>query len=240
MRSTRTPGAPEAGVGVRSAITIGASGQGWSAYFGDQRGNAFAVDAVTGQLRWKTRIEAHRAAIVTGAPALSNGVLYVPVSSYEEVTGASPRYECCSFRGSLVALDAETGNVLWQSYTIPQLPAPVRKNALDVQLWGPVGCSDLVVADARSRSTHLRAYVTSNGEIIWDVDTVHNYSTVNGIAAHGGSLDRPPSSSAACSMSIRATPISAPLPATHCWPFRSAANNPRPVAVLGGRESSPI
>jgi polyvinyl alcohol dehydrogenase (cytochrome) len=129
----------DAGIGVRSAITIGASGDGWSAYFGDQRGNAFAVDAVTGKLRWKTHIEAHRAAMVTGAPALSNGVLYVPVSSYEEVSGASPRYECCSFRGSLVALDAETGKVLWQSYTIPRPPAPVRKNALDVQLWGPSG-----------------------------------------------------------------------------------------------------
>jgi polyvinyl alcohol dehydrogenase (cytochrome) len=129
----------DAGAGVRSAITIGASGQGWSAYFGDQRGNALAVDAVTGELRWKTHIEAHRAAMVTGAPALSNGVLYVPVSSFEEVSGANPRYECCSFRGSLVALDAETGKVLWQSYTIAQAPAPVRKNALDIQLWGPSG-----------------------------------------------------------------------------------------------------
>jgi polyvinyl alcohol dehydrogenase (cytochrome) len=129
----------DAGVGVRSAITIGASGDGWSAYFGDQRANAFAVDAVTGKLRWKTHIEIHRAAMVTGAPALSRGVLYVPVSSFEEVSGASPRYECCSFRGSIVALDAETGKVLWQSYTVPQPPAPVRKNALDVQLWGPSG-----------------------------------------------------------------------------------------------------
>src|SRR5882757_3400881 len=129
----------DAGAGVRSAITIGPRGQGWSAYFGDQRGNAFALDAVTGQLRWKTHIDAHRAAMVTGAPALTGGVLYVPVSSYEEVTGASPRYECCSFRGSLVALDAETGKLLWQSYTIHEPAAPVRKNALDVQLWGPSG-----------------------------------------------------------------------------------------------------
>jgi polyvinyl alcohol dehydrogenase (cytochrome) len=129
----------DAGAGVRAAITIGARGQGWSAYFGDQRGNAFALDAVTGQLRWKTHIDAHRAAMVTGAPALAGGVLYVPVSSYEEVTGASPRYECCSFRGSLVALDAESGKVLWQSYTIHEPAAPVRKNALDVQLWGPSG-----------------------------------------------------------------------------------------------------
>jgi polyvinyl alcohol dehydrogenase (cytochrome) len=129
----------DAGFSVRSAITIAASGDGWSAYFGDQHGNALAVDAVTGKLRWKTHIDAHRAAMVTGAPALAGGVLYVPVSSFEEVSGASPRYECCSFRGSLVALDAETGKVLWQGYTIPQPSAPVRKNALDVQLWGPSG-----------------------------------------------------------------------------------------------------
>jgi len=129
----------DAGAGVRSAITIGASGEGWSAYFGDQRGNAFALDAVTGKLRWKTHIDSHRAAVVTGAPALAGGVLYVPVSSYEEVTGASPRYQCCSFRGSLVALDAETGKLSWQSYTIAQPAAPVRRNALDVQLWGPSG-----------------------------------------------------------------------------------------------------
>jgi polyvinyl alcohol dehydrogenase (cytochrome) len=129
----------EAGAGVRSAITIAASGDGWSAYFGDQRGNAYAIDAVTGALRWKTHVESHPAAVVSGAPALAGGVLYMPVSSFEEVSGANPRYECCSFRGSLVALEAGTGKTLWQSYTIPQAPAPVRKNALGTQLWGPSG-----------------------------------------------------------------------------------------------------
>jgi polyvinyl alcohol dehydrogenase (cytochrome) len=129
----------EVGAGVRSAITIAASGESWSAYFGDQRGNAYAVDAVTGTLRWKTHIDNHPAALVTGAPTLSDGVLYVPVSSYEEVSGSNPRYECCSFRGSLVALEAATGKILWQSYTISQTPSPVRKNALGTQLWGPSG-----------------------------------------------------------------------------------------------------
>lgn len=129
----------DAGFSVRSAITIAASGDGWSAYFGDQRGNAYAVDAVTGQQRWKTHVDDHRAAMISGAPTLNDGVLYVPVSSFEEVSGANPSYQCCSFRGSLVALDAGTGKILWQSYTIPQVPAPVRKNAGGVQLWGPSG-----------------------------------------------------------------------------------------------------
>jgi polyvinyl alcohol dehydrogenase (cytochrome) len=131
----------EAGASVRSAITIAAGGDGWSAYFGDQRGNAYAIDAMTGALRWKTHLENHPAAMVSGAPTLASGVLYITVSSFEEVSGANPRYECCSFRGSLVALDAGTGKVLWQSYTIPQEPAPVRKNALGTQLKGPSGAA---------------------------------------------------------------------------------------------------
>ncbi len=112
-----------------------------SAYFGDQRGNAYALDAASGKLRWKTHVENHRAAMISGAPALADGVLYVSVSSFEEVSGAGPNYECCSFRGSLVALDAGTGKILWQGYTIPQAPAPVRKNAMGVQLWGPSGAA---------------------------------------------------------------------------------------------------
>jgi polyvinyl alcohol dehydrogenase (cytochrome) len=37
------------------------------------------------------------------------GRLYVPTSSYEESQGADPQYACCTFRGSVTALDAATG-----------------------------------------------------------------------------------------------------------------------------------
>jgi len=63
----------------------------------------------------------------------------VPYSSYEEVTGASPKYECCKFRGGVTALDAATGKQIWKSYTIPDPPQPVRKNKSGTQLWGPSG-----------------------------------------------------------------------------------------------------
>jgi polyvinyl alcohol dehydrogenase (cytochrome) len=126
---------------VRTAITVGADGRGWSAYFGDQHANAYAVDAITGKLLWKKRLEEHPAAIITGAPTLAGGRLYVPVSSFEEVTGADPKYECCKFRGSVSALDASTGKVLWKSHTIAEEPKPVRKNKQGVQLWGPSGAA---------------------------------------------------------------------------------------------------
>src|SRR6185437_4452025 len=36
---------------------------------------------------------------------------------------------------------------------------------------------------------HLRAYAAEDGHIVWDVDTRGEYHTVNGVAAHGGSID---------------------------------------------------
>jgi polyvinyl alcohol dehydrogenase (cytochrome) len=124
---------------VRTAITIGPVGGKWAAYFGDQHAQAYAVDAATGALLWKVRVEEHPAAMITGAPALYDGRLYVPDSSFEEVTGAATKYECCTFRGAVTALDAATGKQIWKSYTIAETPHPVRKNRQGTQLWGPSG-----------------------------------------------------------------------------------------------------
>lgn len=124
---------------VRTAISVGRRGDGWAIYFGDQRANAYAVDAITGKVLWKTRLDEHPVAQITGAPTLVDGKLYVGVSSLEEVTGADAKYECCKFRGSVSALDAATGQAIWKSYTIANEPKPVGKNKNGVQLWGPSG-----------------------------------------------------------------------------------------------------
>src|SRR5436853_120581 len=84
--------------------------------------------AETAALLWKTQVEEHRLARITGAPVLHAGRLYVPVSSAEEVTSRSVRYECCTFRGSLVALDADTGKTIWKTHTIADEPAKTRTN----------------------------------------------------------------------------------------------------------------
>src|SRR5205085_921518 len=73
---TFEPSAP-----VRAAITLGKLGDRWAAFFGDQAGNAYAVDAATGAAIWKTRVDDFPGAIITGAPKLHDGRLYVPVSS---------------------------------------------------------------------------------------------------------------------------------------------------------------
>ena len=63
------------------------------------------------------------------------------VSSIEEVTGSRPTYQCCTFRGSVVALKAETGAQIWKAYTIPEAPHPTKSNAIGTQLFGPAGAS---------------------------------------------------------------------------------------------------
>src|SRR5262249_61312010 len=68
-----------------------------------------------------------------------NGVVYQPFSSFEEVLAADPKYQCCTFRGSVVALDAATGKKIWQTFTIPDAPKPTSKSALGTQQQGPSG-----------------------------------------------------------------------------------------------------
>jgi polyvinyl alcohol dehydrogenase (cytochrome) len=128
---------------VRTATTVGPiKGEGanrFAAYFGDQRAFVYAVDASSGKLLWKRRVDDHGLAGITGAPTLYDGRLYVPVSSREEPAGVATVYPCCTFRGSVVALDGDTGKQIWKTNIISEDPKPTKKNSRGVQLYAPSG-----------------------------------------------------------------------------------------------------
>ena len=126
---------------VRGAITISRSRTGgrYMAYFGDLRATAYAVDAEKGALIWKRKLDDHPAARITGSPVFHEGRLFVPVASFEEASGLWRQYECCTFRGSLVSLDGDTGRELWKSFTVLDPPKPYRKNKNGGQMYGPAG-----------------------------------------------------------------------------------------------------
>jgi polyvinyl alcohol dehydrogenase (cytochrome) len=127
---------------VRTAVVVAAvtGGQGgYAAYFGDLAGNMYAVSADRGTLIWVRQIDAHPFARITGSPALHGNRLYVPVSSLEESMASNPDYGCCTFRGSLVALDAGSGDTIWQAFTIATPPTPRGRNAAGHVLNGPSG-----------------------------------------------------------------------------------------------------
>jgi len=129
----------QAQAAVRSAITIGPRGSGSAAYFGDGKANAYAVDAATGALLWTRTLDEHASARVTGGPTLYQNRLYVPIASGEEGQGNNPKYECCTFRGSLVALDVASGALVWKTFTIATEAKPIGKNASGTTRWGPSG-----------------------------------------------------------------------------------------------------
>jgi polyvinyl alcohol dehydrogenase (cytochrome) len=132
----------EAEAGIRTAVTIAPSGAGGSplaAYFGDQAANVYAVDAESGKLLWKVKVDDYSRAAITGAPQFYEGRLYVPVSSREESQVGDPKYPCCAFRGSVVALDAATGKQIWKTYTIVEAAKPSGRNSAGTQIVGPSG-----------------------------------------------------------------------------------------------------
>jgi polyvinyl alcohol dehydrogenase (cytochrome) len=156
---------------VRTAISVGDGPRGWLVHFGDQKGNAYGVDALTGRVVWTTLVDAHPYALITGAPTLDDGVLYVPVSSSEEAAAAAPDYPCCSFRGSVAALQAATGRKLWQAFSIASPSAPVRTEKEGPAHLGPAGAA------------------------VWSAPTIDRQRG-RGVATTGDSYADPPSDSA--------------------------------------------
>jgi polyvinyl alcohol dehydrogenase (cytochrome) len=111
------------------------------AIFGDDKGTVYALDAQRGTLVWKTQVDSHPLARVVAAPTLYNSRVYVSMASSEEAMAAVPGYACCTFRGSVAALDIATGKVLWKSFTVLEEPKPTRKTSTGIQEFGPAGAA---------------------------------------------------------------------------------------------------
>lgn len=89
-------------------------------YIGDQNGaHLMAVDARTGGLLWATQLSTNQAAILTASPIVYHGVVFEGVSSDEESLASDPSYHCCTFRGSMTAVDAATGHLRWKTFMLP-------------------------------------------------------------------------------------------------------------------------
>ena len=180
---------------VRSSVTVerAAADKPYAVFFGDARANAYAVDATDGTLLWKVHVEDHPTARITGGVRFFEGRVYVPVASGEEGAGGNPTYECCTSRGSVVALDAVTGKQVWKTYTIPEAPKPTTKNTTGTQLWGPsgagvwnsptidprrralyVGTGNAYSAPAALTTDAIVAMDLQSGKILWSVQGTSN------------------------------------------------------------------
>jgi polyvinyl alcohol dehydrogenase (cytochrome) len=125
---------------VRNSPVVGAvSGHGdarWAVFFGDGHAYVHAIDAQTGRRLWRVRVDDHPVARITAGVKYYNGRVYVPVSGSEEFSAGNVDYPCCTSRGAIVALDANTGRQIWKTYNVDE-PKPWKKNPNGVQLYGP-------------------------------------------------------------------------------------------------------
>jgi len=184
--------------GVRTAPTVAlrkgaGTAKKYAVYFGDLRTNAYAVDAATGQQIWTKNLSDHYTERITGAPTFFQDRLYVPISSIEEAFSAAPSYPCCTFRGNVVALDAATGEQVWRTYVIPEIPKPTHKNSAGTQLYAPagaavwnaptidpgrhalyVGTGDAFTEPAARNSDAVVAMDLDTGNILWSFQAVPN------------------------------------------------------------------
>jgi polyvinyl alcohol dehydrogenase (cytochrome) len=176
----------QAQTGVRSAIQIAKAGpQKYAAFFGDIHGNVYAVDAANGELLWKHAVDPHPLSRVTGGVRIYNGRVYVPVASLEEPESSSYNYKCCTFRGMVAALSADTGKQIWKTYTIDE-PATERKTPDGKSFMGPAGAgvwSPVAIDPKRNaiyvttgntfsapdvgRSDAVMAFDLDTGKILW-------------------------------------------------------------------------
>ena len=222
----------EAQAPVRTAITVvtlHGERTRQVAFFGDRRANAYALDASSGELLWKTHVEEHSHASITGAPTYYEGRVYVPVVAAEEGSSMSAKYECCSARGALVALDAATGKQIWKTYTIAETPHPLKKNTEGAQMWGPsgasiwsaptvdverkaiyVGTGDNFSDPATNTSDAIVAFAMDTGKILW-VRQLTEADVYNMACADGPSHANCPEK-AGPDVDIGASPILVKLP----------------------------
>lgn len=189
----------QADAGVRTALTIKSSKPAPIAYFGDLKANVYALDAQKGTLIWKAKADEHPGARITGAPQVFEDRLYVPLASSEEGTSSNPRYECCTFRGNVVALDASTGKQIWKAYVIPDAPKIVGKNAVGTPRWAPsgggvwnsptidpkrralyVGTGDAYSSPAAKTTDAIVAFDLDSGKMLWSQQGTENDAWVVG------------------------------------------------------------
>lgn len=229
----------QADAGVRTAISIGpVKGKGatkYGIYFGDVRANVYMVDASTGKEIWKVKVEDHPVAKITGAPMLYEDRLYVPVSSQEERSaGWSTVYPCCTFRGSVVALDAMTGKTVWKTYPVQDPAKPTTKTAGGVQEYGPnggavwntptidpknhalyIGTGDAYTKPVSKNTDAIMALDLKTGKVIWSVQDTEEDAWLSGCGGEIKSDNCLPPSEIGPDFDFGASPILKTLPNGH-------------------------
>ena len=149
---------------VRTAMLVAAldpanPANGHAVLFGDQSGGFYALAAENGTLLWRARPEPHESTKLTGTPVARNGVVFIPVASWEESRPLNPAYECCTFRGSVAAYRIANGAEVWKAWLVTEDQRRIGRTDTGVPIWGPSGAGTWAAPTIDARRNLL--YVTT-------------------------------------------------------------------------------
>ncbi len=172
----------KATAGIWSGVTVREANDAPAIFFGDRSAVIYALNAASGELIWKTRPVEHLLASVTATPQYYKGVIYQGFSSLESSLASYANTACCSFRGSVVALEAATGSTLWQSFTIEEPAKPTgtgkQQGPSGVAIWSTptideqrgalyVGSGNNYSNPVTQTSDAVLAYDLKTGKLLW-------------------------------------------------------------------------
>jgi polyvinyl alcohol dehydrogenase (cytochrome) len=146
------------------------SPSGWALVVAQRDRVVKAFDAASGKPIWASDVlESHAAAGITGSPVVAGDRVIVPISSLEEGSSSSPAYRCCSFRGSVAALDLATGKTLWKASTITEPMHSLGENSAGTPMQGPAGAAiwSAPTVDAKRGLVYV-----ATGDSYTDADTI--------------------------------------------------------------------
>jgi polyvinyl alcohol dehydrogenase (cytochrome) len=161
-------------------------------YAGQKSGTVWALDPDTGKVIWRRDIG-------TGAPnggihwgiALSGDTLVVPVAQIGRPLPGGPPIDPDLTPG-LYGLDAATGEIRWRFAAKPDCEDGRDKKAPRcTRLYGFSGAPTVIDGAVVEGSLDgvLHVVDASTGKLLWRYDTLRDFETLNGVAAHGGSID---------------------------------------------------
>jgi polyvinyl alcohol dehydrogenase (cytochrome) len=127
-----------------------------------------------GGVQWGTSFDGRNVYAATSdkVTTRTNGPNGEPIRSLDPTKG-----------GGLTALHVADGSKAWFVEPKP-CPDPGCSPAQSAALTSIPG-----VVFSGSYDGHLRAYAAEDGAVLWDVNTLGDFKTVNGVKAHGGAMD---------------------------------------------------
>ena len=129
------------GAASAAGIFCSALVSGGAVYYADTGGWMYCLDADTGVERWKVDTRgpafpgAHFNNVLMASPILADGKVVFGGGTLEQLFAGTPGYKGSTGRGFLVALEPQTGSIVWKHDVGPK-PEPLEPPVVIEEPWG--------------------------------------------------------------------------------------------------------